>query len=103
LASVSWTEQALEDLDGICHFIARDSLTAAKSFSRRIFETTDRLEENPQLGRMVPELGKTELREILFGRFRVIYRFEVDENTIDVLTVCHGAQRLDVSSLETDW
>lgn len=44
MVKVTWTDQALDDLDSICLFIARDSLQYAKLFAIRAFEATDRLE-----------------------------------------------------------
>jgi plasmid stabilization system protein ParE len=48
MVKVTWTDQALDDLDSICLFIARDSLQYAKLFAIRAFEATDRLELFPK-------------------------------------------------------
>jgi plasmid stabilization system protein ParE len=41
---------------------------------------------------MVPEYESRDLRELLEGPYRIIYRVQPDQ--IDVLAVVHGAQRL---------
>lgn len=61
MAQVRWTFQALDDLEAICLFIARDAPHVATVFADRAFRATDRLVQHPRLGRMVPE----KVREIL--------------------------------------
>ncbi|MFQ5799952.1 MAG: type II toxin-antitoxin system RelE/ParE family toxin [Bacteroidota bacterium] len=93
MARVTWTDQALEDLEAICHYIARDAPLYATVFANRAFESTDRLERHPLSGRAVPEVGREDIREIILGNYRIIYRVLPDE--VEVLTVHHGARRLD--------
>ena len=68
MVKITWTDQALDDLDSICLFIARDSLHYAKLFAIRAFETTDKLEMFPRLGRVVPEIDREDIREIILGK-----------------------------------
>jgi len=44
------------------------------------------------MGRVVPELGRSDVREVLFGSYRIMYR--VDDCCIWVLTVFHGHKLL---------
>ena len=90
MAEVIWTEQALDDLDSILSFIARDSSDYAALTALRIIGATDMLSAFPESGRIVPEIGREDLREIIVQNFRVIYR--VGEERIEVLTVHHGAR-----------
>jgi toxin ParE1/3/4 len=46
---------------------------------------------------MVPEFGRNEIREILQGNYRLVYR--VAKDRIDILTVFHSAQILNDASL----
>jgi len=89
---VNWTDQALDDLDCICLFIARDSPRYARIFAQRAFEATERLEEFPLSGRMVPEVGRKDIREVILGNYRIIYRVRDEE--VEILTVHHGARML---------
>ena len=68
MAEVTWTNQALEDLEAICLFIARDSPRYAGLFAAQAFEATDRLIEFPAIGRIVPEVGTEEIRERMKDR-----------------------------------
>jgi addiction module RelE/StbE family toxin len=92
LATLRWTEQALADLEAACLYIARDAPMVARAFAVRVFESTDRLESFPLSGRVVPELGRDDLREVIVQSYRVIYQVELDQ--VVVLTVHHGARLL---------
>ena len=45
----------------------------------------------------MPELGRAEVRELIHGGYRIVYRTESE--TILILTVRHGRRLLDVSDL----
>ena len=90
---IFWTRQAREDLREIRAFIARDAPVTASTFVRRLRESVDRLREFPESGQIVPELGREQLRQILRGNYRIIYR--VSRNRIDLLAVYHSARLLD--------
>jgi plasmid stabilization system protein ParE len=67
MGQVRWTPQAADDLEAICLFIARDSAQLAAVFADRALRATDRLASYPRMGRVVPELGIEEIREIIVG------------------------------------
>ena len=92
MARVTWHPDALTDIDHISRYIARDSPRHGKRFAKRVFAATDRLSGYPGSGRIVPELEKPEVREILVGDYRVIYRLLPDE--IEVQYVIHGRRLL---------
>jgi toxin ParE1/3/4 len=92
VAEVRWTPQAADDLDAVCSFIARDSDRLAASFAIRVLNAIERLQANPRLGRAVPELRNPEIRELIVGSYRVIYRLDVD--TPQILTIHHAARLL---------
>ena len=93
MADITWTDQALDDLSSICLFISRDSSYYARVFANDIFIAAERLEQFPRSGRVVPEVGREDIREILFGDYRIIYRIIPDE--VEILTVYHSARLLD--------
>ncbi len=74
MAGVAWTDQALDDLNSICSFIARDAPRYAELFAARVFRATGRLAQFPRSGRVVPEIGQEEIREIIVQSYRIIYR-----------------------------
>ena len=57
MAKVVWTEPALNDLQGIIEYIAKDSLVYAERFGMRVVQAPRILQQSPFLGRMVPEFN----------------------------------------------
>ncbi|MBN1419343.1 MAG: type II toxin-antitoxin system RelE/ParE family toxin [Planctomycetes bacterium] len=93
MAEVTWTSQALDDLEAICLFISRDAPPYAAVLADRAFQAAERLCDHPRSGRVLPELGMPDVREVLLGSYRLIYRIRGDQ--VQVLTVHHGARLLD--------
>lgn len=98
MVEVKWTPQALDDLEAICLFIARDAPQVAAVFAQNAFRATDRLADFTRSGRVVPELNDENLREIILGNYRLIYRIRQDE--VQILTVHHGARLIEPSQFE---
>jgi toxin ParE1/3/4 len=92
VARVVWTEQALDDLDAVCLFMARDAPRYAQALAARVFRATERLAEFPRSDRVVPEFERDDVREVSVQSYRVIYRHRPDE--VQILTAHHGARLL---------
>ena len=90
---IVWTRQAREDLREIRAFIARDAPATAAAFVRRLRESVERLRSFPCSGQVVPELGRDEIREVLRGSYRLIYR--ALPTRVEVLALYHSARLLD--------
>jgi toxin ParE1/3/4 len=97
VARIRWTNQALADLEAIGHFIARDAPSVAQVFIDHVFEAVKRLEVFPRSGRVVPEIGQEDIREILYGSYRVVY--VVGEAEVNILTVFHASRPFRPSDL----
>ena len=95
---VFWSTLALERVSEEAEHIARDSAEAAEKWIDDIFASVERLEMFPESGRMVPELNRRDVREVLHKRYRVIYK--IKENRIEILTVRHMRQLLDPDEWE---
>ena len=89
---IVWTLQAKEDLREIKAFIARDAPFTAVAFVQRLKRAVDDLQGFPGRGRVVPEIGKPEIRELIRGNYRIIYRFR--QERVEILTVFHGDRLL---------
>lgn len=101
MAQVRWTPQAADDLEAVCLFIARDSRPLAAVFADRVLRATDRLGNYPRTGGgVVREVGLEDIREVLVGSYRVIYRLRKDE--VQLLTLHHGARLLDLSRIKPE-
>ena len=88
---VEWSDTALERVDEIALYIAADDHDAAVRWVVDLFDAVEALGEFPESGRMVPELGSREIRELIFGAYRVFYRVGT---IVEVMTVRHGSQLL---------
>lgn len=76
MAKIKWTEQDLDDVEAITAYIARDSAHYARLFTQKVFKEVERLRSFPKSGRVVPEINKNDIREIIFGNYRIIYRLK---------------------------
>lgn len=95
MAVLNWTERSVNDLRKIGDYIAIDSRKYALILVKRIREKAQILKQHPKLGRIVPEKNDINIREIIFGNYRIIYKV-VHENRVDVLTVYHSARILNL-------
>jgi plasmid stabilization system protein ParE len=86
------TEIANEDLGALVRFIARDDPAAAERFGLALVEKLKLLREQPFLGRMVPERGDPNLRELIHRPYRIVYRVRSDRQVVEVLRFWHGAR-----------
>jgi plasmid stabilization system protein ParE len=63
---LEWTDPALDDLEIIRDYIAKDSPYYAKRFIERIFDAAEKFQNHPQMGRLVPEANRDDVRELIF-------------------------------------
>ena len=90
MTRVVWTRPARDDLRAIRDFIARDSAQYARTVTAGLVVAVDHLRDYPLLGRIVPELARPNLRELIEGTYRIVYRLTADE--VQILAVVHGAR-----------
>ncbi len=93
MATITWAPSALKDIDSIATYIAADSLNAAKNMVELFFEKAKVLETFPLYGKRVRELNNNSLREILVGRYRMIYEV-FSEEEVNILSVHHQLRLL---------
>ena len=90
---IEWAKSAVEDLNSIVSFIARDSAFYAKKFEASVvLEVRQRLKSFPTSGGVVREFDDTAIREVLHGTYRIIYL--VRNDTCYVVAVVHGSRDL---------
>lgn len=95
---VLWTQKAYDRLEEIFGYIEIDSPDNARKWVSKLFTKVEHLSASPKLGRKVPELGSSHIRELIFGNYRVIYR--IAGETIYILTIRHFKQILPVDDME---
>ena len=87
-----WSPAARDDLHDIVVFIARGNPNRAMSFGYELISETDRLQEFPELGRVVPEYRRTDIREIVFRPYRIVYRVNHENKICEIARVWHAAR-----------
>ncbi len=65
---IVWSPLALERIKEIAEYISQDNLSAAENWIIKLFENVKKLNDFPQIGRVVPEVERQEIRELIFGR-----------------------------------
>ena len=94
---VIWSPLALEKLEATAKYIALDKPSAADKWVNNIFDRTDLLSSQPEIGREVPELLGSSYREVIFGSYRIIYKIESE---IKILTLRNSRQLLSSDNIE---
>jgi addiction module RelE/StbE family toxin len=92
MVGLIWSPRALDDLQSICQYIARDSDRYAKLFAQRIIALVESIPRHPLLGPVVPEYRRDDLRERLLQNYRIVYRWRGD--VIEIVTLVHAARLL---------
>ena len=97
---VTWSPEAVEDLESITEYIARDSEYYARAVVSSILSTTRSIAEHPYLGRVVPEMRNDRIRERFVYSYRLVYRIEPER--VLVVPVMHGKRLLENISERMD-
>ena len=82
---IAWTELSIEKLEEIADYISIDNQASAKKWVINIQKSVTKLNDFPELGRVVPEIGRKDIRELIDGNYRIIYKRK--ENEIIILTI----------------
>lgn len=90
---INWTFQAKDDLKGIAEYISKDSKRYAKYQVFKIRNRTKILKKYIQIGKKVPEINQGNIRELIEGNYRIIYKI-ISKSQIDILTIHHSARDL---------
>jgi plasmid stabilization system protein ParE len=91
--SLTWSQEAGENLVDIEEFIARDNVERAVRFVDALIDQTEAiLADNPRSGRSVSEIGNPDIRELIYRGYRIVYRLNGDR--IDIITVFEGHRLL---------
>jgi addiction module RelE/StbE family toxin len=89
---VSWSPQVREDLHEIAAFIAKNSPRYASVVIEKILAAGRSLQILPWRGRVVPEMGRDNCRELFIYEYRLIYLIEAKD--VQIVAVIHGRRLL---------
>lgn len=94
MAKVVWTHEAERWLLKIHDYIAGDSPVNAFNVVQSIYQRAQALEEFPQLGHAYRSASGRELRMLLWGHYRIVYRL-MPNDELHIIGVFHGAMKLE--------
>jgi plasmid stabilization system protein ParE len=94
---IIWSPRAKKRTKEYGEYIAQDNIEAAEKWVAEIIEKVERIIEFPEQGRIVPEDGRANVREIFYKSHRIVYR--ITSKNILVLTIRHVKQLIDVEEL----
>ena len=86
------SQVALNDLERVVAYIAPHNPIAAERLGNQLLDAALSLHTFPERGRMVPEFRRTELREIIFRSYRIIYRMNPTDQSLEIVRFWHGAR-----------
>jgi len=89
---IIWTEPAVHDLSEIAEYIGRDSQHYAARIVQAVYGLAENLSMFPLKGRIVPEFGQENLREIIYQSYRIIYKIEPER--LAILSIVHTSRDL---------
>jgi toxin ParE1/3/4 len=90
VTTIIWSPQAARDLESIRAYIAEDSARYAELVVGRLVSVVERLGAFPESGRIVPELNRPEIREVIASPYRVVYRRRRD--SVEIVTVFRASR-----------
>jgi plasmid stabilization system protein ParE len=88
--ALRWTDHAVEQLAAVAEYISLASPVYAEQVLERLVGRLDQACVFPESGRVVPEVNRAEIRELLEPPYRLIYR--VHPEVIEILSVLHSRQ-----------
>ncbi|MBS4051930.1 MAG: type II toxin-antitoxin system RelE/ParE family toxin [Methylomonas sp.] len=90
---LNWSREAIEDLNSIGEYIAKDSIFYARSVVRKVFTTAKQIPDAAELGRIVPEIGDQNIRERFVYSYRLVYKIE--DTQVLIVAVIHGKRLIE--------
>jgi toxin ParE1/3/4 len=93
---IVWSSKAVEDVDAIATYIARDSPSYAAAVVQKIIDTTRYFMECPMAGSIVPEFSDPTIREKCAYTYRIIYR--VQDEVVTIAAIIHTKRLLGLNS-----
>jgi toxin ParE1/3/4 len=83
---------AQADLEDIVRYIAQHNAGAAERMGYALIARAEGLATSPEIGRVVPEFHRADLREVIHRSYRAIYRVRRESESIEIVRFWHGAR-----------
>ncbi len=90
MEEIIWSKRAINDVQIIYQYISSDSIFYANKWLDHLAERTSILPAQPFIGRAIPERSDQNLREIIYGEYRVMYK--IVKKQIVIYRIMHVAR-----------
>jgi plasmid stabilization system protein ParE len=94
VAEIIWTVESVRWLEEIHAYIATENEAAAERVVSGIFDKVQLLGTQPRLGQRYELIPDREVREILYGHYRIAYLVRSEEQ-IEILGIFHAAMEIE--------
>ena len=91
---ISWSPEALDDIDAIAEFHQKTDFFYAQTIVEALITRSRALSYQPLRGRTVPELTGLDYREVFAHSYRLIYK--VRDGKVSVLAAIPGKIPMDL-------
>jgi plasmid stabilization system protein ParE len=88
---VIFAPQAIEQLEEIVRYIARDNPTAGEKFGLRLVERTALLADFPEIGQTYPK--RQNVRRLGCKPYWIYYRLQHEKQIVEIMDFWHSARR----------
>ncbi len=92
MVEIRWSPIATDDYESIIRYYEKTAPKFAQNFAKKIIYIIENIIQFPKMGRLVPEFENTEIREIAYRNFRIIYRLQ--EDFLEIARIIHGSRIL---------
>lgn len=97
--TITWSPTAKTKIREILEYVAEDNPDAALRLIDQFEDKVEKLKDNPESGRVLPELRNDNIRELVVHKqYGIIY--ELNYDTIEILTVRHFRRDFSSSRLK---
>ena len=93
MVKIVWTDLSILDLKEVFDYISLDSQLYATIAINKIHQRVWVIADNPFSGRIVNEFNEKSIRELIEGKYRIIYKIKTD-NQVDIVRIYHSARLL---------
>ena len=87
---IKWTSPAIASLKAIEDYISLDSEYYARLVTEKIIRHIDKIEDFPEVGRVVAEYGREDVREVVTMNYRIVYHLHSD--SVVILNIIHSSR-----------
>lgn len=91
--TVKWALTALDDLEKAAGYIEKDSPRYASILVQESFQAAKSLHQWFERGRIVPEIGNQDIRELFVMNYRLVY--QITPEFVFILGFIHGSRDLE--------